>query len=295
LYVCDLECRGTEQSSAINARQPILPDPFLKKTLELGLTLVGRPLTGLHIAADGMQEVIFENLVLAADPDFPEEVVIRPLAEKTGRFSQQLQHPQGSSLSKFIEVDNGEGFNVPVFFYDFLENVGGLQVVGRPISEVSPVGDGVYRQCFSTLCLQFDINKTDGQQLSFLPLGMEYKTEVYDRTMDFTANHSLDKVELKIWEKGTYVSADEIQEIHVALYENGKPLDNCEPILIITMPDGSQRQTYFQPSNRYGRTSLNLSPIKAPNGTLIAYQICLKDIDGELHCEGDNYLIWDSD
>lgn len=294
-YTCDLKCRDKDHSSAINARQPILPEPFLEKTLELGLEFVGKPLTGLHFASDGMQEVIFENLVLAADPDYPEQVIIRPLAEKFGRFTQELHFQKDSPLSKFIEIENGRGFNVPILFLDYLDNIGGLQVVGQPISGVSPIRDGVFMQCFTTLCLIFDTSQTNEHQLSLLPLGMEYKTEEYDRSMDFSANHSLEKVELKIWEKETYVSADENQEIHVALYENGKPLKDCEPILIFTMPDGSQRKTFFQPSNRNGRTRLTLPPIEAPNGTLIAYQICLKDIDGKLHCEGDNYLIWDSE
>ena len=295
MYVCNLDCRDTAQSSAIYAKRPILPDPFLKKTLELSLEFVGKPLTGLHIASDGMQEVIFENLVLVADSDSPEEVVIRPLAAKFGRFSQDLNSPQDSALSKFIEIQNGKGFNVPVFFFDYLNNMGGLQVVGQPISEVSYAGDGVYWQCFTTLCLQFAINETDEHRFSLMPLGMEYKSKVYDRSMDFKANHSLEKVEVKIWETNTFVSADEEQEINVVLYEDGKPLENCEPILIVTMPDGSQKKSYFQPSNRDGFTSLRLPPIKAPNGTLIAYQICLIDLDGEVHCEGDNYLIWDSD
>ena len=128
-----------------------------------------------------------------------------------------------------------------------------------------------------------------------MPLGNEYKAGEYDKIMDFTANQSLQRVEIKVWERSTFVSAEESQEIHVALYENGRPLKNYEPIMIITMPDGGQREAYFQPSNNNGRTSLNLPPVEAPNGTLIAYQICLRDLDRESHCVGDNYLIWNSD
>ena len=294
-YICDSECRYREVSAAIPAKQPILPDPFLMKTLELGLEFVGKPLTGLHYASDGMQEVIFENLVLAADPENPGEVRARPLTEKIGNHVQDLVSPQDSPLSEFIEIEGGKGFNVPIFFIDYLEKFGGMQISGLPISEVFSPEVGVYWQCFANLCLQFDLNTDNDQRLRPVPLGAEYKAKVYDKIKDFSANQSMEKVDLKVWEKGTFVSAEESQEIHVALYENGIPLKNCEPILIITMPDGSQRKTYFQPSSENGRTSLSLPAIKAPNGTLIAYQICLIDLDGEEHCVGDNYLIWNSD
>ena len=97
-----------------------------------------------------------------------------------------------------------------------------------------------------------------------------------------------------MWEKNTFVSSNESQEIHVALYENGKSLENYEPILVVTMLDGSQRKANFQPSDKNGRTSIQLSPIEAPNGTLIAYQICIIGLAGEQRCVGDNYLIWNS-
>jgi len=61
------------------------------------------------------------------------------------------------------------------------------------------------------------------------------------------------------------------------------------------MPDGSQRKAYFQPSDENGRTSIKLSPIEAPSGTLIAYKICLFGMDEEPRCVGDNYLIWNSE
>ena len=295
VYVCDSDCRDKVIYASIPAKQPILPEPFLRKILELGLEFVGKPLTGHHIAADGMQEVIFENLVLAANSESPEEVILRSLGEELGNIAEELASPEDSPLSEFIEIEDGKGFNVPIFFYNYLENHGGFQIAGQPISEVFSPEDGLYWQCFTKLCLQFDLNTVNEQRLSLVPLGNEYKAGEYDKIMDFTANQSLEKVEVKVWERSTFVSAEEGQEIHVALYENGRPLKNYEPIIIITMPDGSQREAYFQPSNNNGRTSLNLPPVEAPNGTLIAYQICLRDLDGESHCVGDNYLIWNSD
>lgn len=294
-YACDRTCRFQESSAAIPVRQPILPEPFLKKTLELGLPFVGKPLTDLHIAPDGNQEMIFENLVLVAHPENPDDVSIRPIGGMLGIQSGGLVHPQDSLLTEFVEIENGMGHNVPVYFIEYLDHLGGLEVAGQPVSEVFSPESGVYWQCFTNLCLQFDLNLPGDQRLSPVPLGLDYKIEGFDSVRDYSANQTLEGLDIKVWEKNTFVSSNEPQEIHIALYENGKALENYEPMLIVTMPDGSQRKAYLQPSDRNGRTSIQLAPIEAPNGTLIAYQICLIGVSEDPRCVGDNYLIWNTD
>jgi hypothetical protein len=294
-FACNKNCRQKEPSNSIPARQPILPKPFLEKTLELGLPFVGKPLTGLHIATDGNQEVIFENLVLFADVDTPNQVVVRPISADARKTAQELTSPHNSDLTLFVEIRDGLGHNVPKYFIEYLDQFGGLEVTGTPISEVFSPEEGIYWQCFSNLCLQFNLNVEGEQRLRPVPLGVEYKTLNYDQARDYTANKSFENLDIKSWEKGTFVSSSDYQEIFVALYEDGKPLKNCEPILIVTMPDGSQHKGYFQPSDEAGQTSIKLQPIDAPNGTLIAYRICLTGVSDELLCVGDNYLIWGSD
>jgi hypothetical protein len=142
--------------------------------------------------------------------------------------------------------------------------------------------------------LQFNLEVEGEQRLRPVPLGAEYKAQAYDAIIDFESSQALNDLEIKIWEESPFVSADEPQEILVALYEDGEPLKNYEPILFVTMPDGSQRTAYIQPSDANGRTSIRLAPIAAPNGTLIAYKVCFFGMVGEPHCVGDNYLIWDS-
>ena len=294
-YACDRNCRFQEPSAAIPVRHPILPEPFVKKTLELGLPFVGKPLTDLHIAPDGNQEVIFENLVLIANPEDPLDVTVRPIGGVIGNQSLELANPQDSPLSEFIEIEQGKGHNVPIYFIEYLSQFGGVDVAGQPISEVFSPEEGVYWQCFTNLCLQFNLNTAGDQRLRPVPLGSDYKADDYDKVRDFNANQSLEGLDIKVWEKNTFVSSNEPQEIHVALYEHGKALENYEPILVVTMPDGTQRKAHLQPSDRNGRTSIQLSPIEAPNGTLIAYRICLLGVSEDPHCVGDNYLIWNSD
>jgi len=294
-YSCNRNCRQPETIAAIPSRQPILPDSFLRKTLEIGLPFVGKPLTGLHIAADGKQEVVFENLVLVADPESPELVDVRSITESVGKQSQNLTIPQTSALNVFVEIENGLGFNVPVYFVEYLESFGGMGIAGQPISEVFSPEPGLYVQCFTNLCLQFNLNAEGDQRLSPLPLGDEYKQREYELARDFYASQQLGTIEIKVWEDKTFVASSDYQEIHVAIFEEGKPLQNFEPLLIATMPDGSQRKAYLQPSDEYGRSSIKLAPIDAPNGSLIAYRVCLFGIDESQICVGDNYLIWDAE
>ncbi len=294
-YACDRNCRTREPSAGIPIRQPILPDPFLRKILKLGLPFVGKPLTGLHYAPDGKQEVIFENLVLVADIETPENVYLRPINTSDLDLIPKLTYPLNSSLNVFFEIEGGRGYNVPKYFIEYLNLNGGLEIAGDPISEVFSPEAGVYWQCFTNLCLQFNLNLEGDQRLRPVPLGRNYKEKDFESVRDFEASQRFDDLDLKVWEKNTFVSSNGFQEIHIALFEDGLPLKNFEPVLIVTMPDGSQRTAYFQPSDENGRTSIKLAPIEAPSGTLIAYKICLFRLKGDPLCVGDNYLIWNSE
>ena len=89
----------------------------------------------------------------------------------------------------------------------------------------------------------------------------------------------IERIDIRVWEKNAYVSSTGSQEIRTAIYDEGTPLENFEPLLIATMPDGSQRKAYFPPSDEDGCSAIKLAPINAPNGTLIAYRVCLFGMD----------------
>lgn len=294
-YACDRNCRNQEPIAGIPILHSVLPDSFLNKTLELSLPFVGKPLTGVHYGADGRQEVIFENIVLVADDGSSQEVGIRPIVELFSEFVQTPAVSQNSPLNVFYEIDDGIGYDVPLYFVEFLNANGGTQIAGDPVSHVFSPEPGIFWQCFTNLCLEFNLNMDGDGRLHPVPLGIEYKEKQFDRIIDFKSSQALEKLEIKVWERDSFVSSSGSQEIQVALYEDRRPLVNFEPLLLVTMPDGSQRKAYFQPSDENGRTSIKLAPIDAPNGTLIAYRVCLYGIDENPRCVGDNYLIWNSD
>jgi hypothetical protein len=115
------------------------------------------------MAADGRQEVVFENLVLFIDRSNPAGVTARPLPEVVGIPPQPLSARQNDPLLVFHPLKGELGHNVPAFFDAYLAEHGGLEVSGLPTSEVFQVESGSYRQCFTNLCLDFNLNNPDGQ------------------------------------------------------------------------------------------------------------------------------------
>jgi hypothetical protein len=109
----------------------------------------------------------------------------------------------------------------------------------------------------------------------------------------FDERRLLESVQLQVWENRLFVASDESLEVNVAVYEDNQPLQNREPVLLLTLPDGKRVTYHFSPTNEDGQTMLVLPPVSAPNGTLISYEVCLRSPGGADRCIGENYLIWD--
>jgi hypothetical protein len=109
----------------------------------------------------------------------------------------------------------------------------------------------------------------------------------------FNERRLLEGVQIQVWENRLFVASSEPLEVFVALYEKDQPLQNREPILYLTRPDGGKDIFYFPPTQEDGQTNMLLPPIDAPNGALIAYEVCLQVLGGANRCVGENYLIWD--
>lgn len=229
--------------------------------------------------------------VRTISPEQP-KVVLRPIVEMIGIEADPPVSHQIDPLMVFYPTEGELGYHVPVFFHDYLQRYGGVEVFGPPVSEVSPVNNGIFRQCFTNMCLDFDLNAPAGQRLKPAPLGITYKDLFFGTTTRFAEDQSLEGVQMQVWEAKPFVSSNDIQQIHVLLYQGNKPLVQREPVLTLTMPDGSQQTYSFPPTDENGRTYLIIPPISAPNGTLIAYQVCLAALNDDQICVGDNYLIW---
>jgi len=292
-YICNRSCRYSAPQSSIPNLRVVLPEAFESKAQQLGYANTGRMLVGPHRTEDGRQAVIFDNLVVVVDRKQPGGVTLLPIVESTGFQQQPLVARQLNPLMTFYSIENDLGHNVPIYIDGFLQQLGGLDISGLPISEVFPIAPGVYQQCFTNLCVEFDLNLPVGEQLKLSPIGRKYKEKVFDQAQSFSESQSLADVDLKLWEKPPNMSENESPMIYVAIYENGVPLMNREPVLLLTLPDRSQRKMVFSPSGVDGQTSLQLEPIPAPDMTLIVYTVCLYGLEGNSKCVDDHYQIGD--
>jgi hypothetical protein len=293
-FACDYRCRYHIQSASIPERQSFLPEQFQHQADFLGLQFTGKALTGVHLAADHMEEVIFENIVLYKDATKSSDVIARPIVEILGFFPHELVEPDPDPLMTFFEIQGGMGHNIPLLFRDYIQRHGGFKFSGPPLSEVFPVKSGVFRQCFKNLCLDYDLNADQVERLRLAPLGVRYEKEIFNKGADFRKSLSVKEVDLIVWEKFMRLPSGEPQEIFVLVSEDGATLKNREPVLFLSYPNSETKTFYFPPTGVDGLTSIRIPGIQASNGTLIAYKVCLMGFNGEMKCVGENYLIWNS-
>jgi hypothetical protein len=97
---------------------------------------------------------------------------------------------------------------------------------------------------------------------------------------------------VKVWESSTMIAPNMPQEIGVSVFEDGQPVINVEPDLLVTLPDGTQRRYYMYPTGSDGQTRLTIEPVDAPSGTLIPYQVCIYNLGNRQYCFSESFLIW---
>jgi hypothetical protein len=88
------------------------------------------------------------------------------------------------------------------------------------------------------------------------------------------------------------ITSTERQEIYGLVLDSGKPLENIDLVLELTTPDGRNENLGFPATAPDGHSHIKLEPLKASNGTLIVYQVCLENIPAVEDCVLDDYLIW---
>jgi hypothetical protein len=88
------------------------------------------------------------------------------------------------------------------------------------------------------------------------------------------------------------VGSEQAQEIRVWVRRRGMPELNVQPVLALTMPNGSTNPFVFPPTNGNGETRMTVFPVKASSGTLVPYRVCLYLPQAEEKCVEDSYLIW---
>ncbi len=260
-------------------------EPFVSTVARLGDAFTGQRLAGPYKKADGSLEVIYQNIVLAANPD-AQQATLRPILADLGITPEPLVPKLENPNLMFYVIDGDLGYNVPLFFADYIAQHGGFEAFGQPISELK-LEEGGANQCFANACLHY----TERVGVEPLSLGAEYKTRFYDqRAVDVTAQPT--EIRIQVWEDFSQISSAEQQVIHATLFAGNQFLSGLQPYLEITLPAGGTSIYQFPLSDVNGQTQLTIPAVRAQNGTLIPYKVCLEGFGSTEVCASESFMIW---
>ena len=269
---------------------------FLEGLEKLGdASIFGAPLTRAFLAADGMQEQVFENASLFTSPG-SKFIHLRSVPLIVGMPST----PPGAKLygnkegMVFYAVDGSLGYHVPQLFDDFIAEHGGTAISGMPIAEVTQLSAGQYRQCFENYCLRYATANPPETQLTLDPIGASYLAKI--SPADFygeTVVISPSTVALKVKEQYHLLQPKQMQQLSITLRSqvNDQPLVGIEAQLKVSLPDGSVYEGIVPATMANGTSSINVPFLEdAPNGSILHYQICLTGIIAEPVCATGSYV-----
>jgi len=289
---CDQRCRHSppENSRIQTPARKVMP--FLKEVAWLGLDFTGYARSEPTIMPDGSLEQVYDNVVLVINPEYPDKVYLLPLAERLGKADPSLQPPSGDANSFFYPVQDGLGFNVPPYFMSYIQQHGGMDYIGPPISSLAQPETSRYQQCFKNLCLQAILLEDGNYEVQPVPLGIEYPLSAgQPQNLPLTTAEPVD-IAIQVWEEKPLVSPGQEQVIGVVVYGNNQPLAGVEPELDLSPPDGNLMSYTMPPTDNDGESQIRIEPLDGKNGTLIPYKVCVTTPTAQKFCVLDSYLIW---
>lgn len=218
----------------------------------------------------------------------------RPIIALIGYAEEPLVTRLDSPLIYFFIIEGEYGHNIPILFHDYIAQHGGIDISGYPITEIFPYEDGVFRQCFESLCLNHNLDAPEGLQIYPAPLGSVYKTLYYNPDPP-PQSEPQSEIQIQVWEEYALIDSGQSQIIYVSVFQDQIPMANLKPNIQLTLPDGTRSVYVFPATNEKGSTSLNIPAVKAANGSLIHYEVCLDEVNLGKLCINENYVIWGND
>ncbi len=312
LWACGQECLLPERTSlegVIEVSNRVEPAfyPFIER---IGADFTGFALAPAFVNDQGLWVQIFETVVLAADsPEKPESVRLLPLAQILQVPGNPPKPYSGDSSMFFYPTQGDLGYEIPLYFLEYINRHGGFAYVGQPISSYSLLKENLYHQCFTNLCLTYDLTLYSTSRIRPEPLGRIYKILYYEEPQsppnveatatpfgfeEVTAQPQMDEIVLQVWEQYPMLPLDQLQMIWVKVMRGDYPARDMQPELVILMPNKSKLAYTMQPTGEDGKTSALLPPIEAPNGEVIDYKVCLPLTPDTRFCVQDSFIIWNN-
>ena len=291
-WKCGLSCRHAPPSASIVTLPSLSAAPFIQNVNRLGSDFTGFALTVPYLSQEGAMEQVFENLVMVVNLDRPGLVSYRPLPLHLGILPETMETPAEKPGFTFFEINPRQGYQIPDHFLEYISSHGGLEVSGIPIGRLADLGNGIFRQCFTNLCLEERQDRPERQRIHPAPLGYSYREVFYSLAAGEPAEPQ--QVRIELWESQPPAAEHSAQELGVTLSANGNPLTNLTPILTFDLPGGVSRVVTLPATDQEGRSRLILESFPARDGSLIPYQICVTSRVQQAYCVRDSFVVWNS-
>jgi hypothetical protein len=310
LHYGRLHCEGcnlqTFNTGAIVS--PPLTDSYFYSQMMLrniDMSLAGEVVEGPTQRYDGTTDLILDFLVLNENNGVI-EICDTPVL--LGLKDTNLFAPLDNSNFIFFEIEKGVGHNVLYFFDDFVQEHGGYQISGQPITELIVLNAETkeLRQCFEHYCLDYNSNNAV-QPVRPVPLGERYYQQYKSEYIVPKSSSSVEGQDLKdpttkgrnktpftliAWENHTIVDSQTPQTVFVMVELQQTPQPDMELDFTVTYPDGRVVALTLPPTNHKGITSFTLDPIEGNNGDLVRYEVCLTYGDFPPVCVEQIFMIW---
>lgn len=283
-------------------------DPhFLPFVRDVGLDFTGFALTASYISGENKIQQVFENVVIEADVNKPEQITLVEVPKFLGIFQDTPVAKSVGSDGIFIPVAGDKGFNVLPGFAQYIQEYGGLDLFGAPIGEAKSLGNGILQQCFQYVCLEEDSRLEGVYRIRLSPLGLQYlylkNPQVEDAVQappptpaleegNSSSNKPGKEVSMEVWAARPWVGKNETQQVNAVVQINGQPQQGIIPQIILFKPDGEKINLDMPATDESGKSTIQLPAIDALNGTLIYYQVCIQLNSGTEYCAEGKYSIW---
>jgi hypothetical protein len=295
IWACDQNCRQyITAPDSLDATIDFITgiDPaFIQFVNKWGADFTGFAISEPYFNNNGNWEQIFENVVLETDSsNQPEAIRLRPLVSLLNKPPDPPGEDSQRPDQHFYATQGTRGYEIPQSFWVYLASHAGLELSGVPTTHLAPYHGSILLQCFEFLCLMEDPQAPPASRVRLEPLGHLYKTLYYQP--GHSASRLPSDLDIRIWERYSYLTPDKEQEVVVSVVQNGKPVSGLQPTLVLTMLDGSEQALAMSITDANGRSSQRLGPIDGPKGSLILYKICLPAPDEQETCKEDDFALW---
>lgn len=293
-FDCKDKCRQVEAGPGaieIRYREAEVFKPFINK---YGWRFTGFPITKIY-ALDEKWLQVFQNMVLIADSQAqPDSVRLLSIADELEMIPETPAIGSGAPDMNFYPTDGNLGYDIPLYFWEYILAHGGLETSGAPITHLQTSGGSSLRQCFENLCLIYDPAAPSSLQVMPEPLGIIFMGKTGEVSIPGTTQPEQQRsfLKLRVKEMQATISTSEQQIIEVSAMRDGYPVPGIVMEIIITMPDETTQSYVMPATGSDGRTTLTLPAIQAENGSVILYLVCVNGLEETDICYEDSFAIW---